>query len=334
MTKFTSEDKESILQQWNDTIRQFREDYDRWEKHTLKEYILRCAEIAERQVEAKLIDIPTTGISSYLFKKLNEEGIKVSDKWIQEILPQNFKRNYSESELTSELKKKDYKTIYEDVNYKLEADDTGHYKINDVEVTPKPATKTYEDSQENKDVLLPNEYIKYYARVAQNLKQTLNIINRIIDKTTISKDADDIRRSKAKDNVKNIKEGIGDLAKLMKEEREREAELIYIIKLIDDREMVGKFEKIKAVLLDACLYNTAKVAKLLQITPKHMAANIKNREFPELHENMKQWFRVIDVEINGKREIIDLADWFESQYIRKELSLDIRNPFVTKYKAD
>ena len=80
-------DAEFLHTQWRDTINQFKEDYDKWEKHTLKDYLIRCAEIVNNQINNNVIDIKVAGISSYLYAQLNKEGITVSDRHIQNILP-------------------------------------------------------------------------------------------------------------------------------------------------------------------------------------------------------------------------------------------------------
>ena len=50
-------DAEFLHTQWRDTINQFKEDYDKWEKHTLKDYLMRCAEIVSNQINNKVIDM-------------------------------------------------------------------------------------------------------------------------------------------------------------------------------------------------------------------------------------------------------------------------------------
>ena len=52
-----------------------------------------------------MLDIKVEGISAYLYAQLNKEGITVSDRHIQNILPEDYKRNYNKSEQDTELEK-------------------------------------------------------------------------------------------------------------------------------------------------------------------------------------------------------------------------------------
>ena len=107
-------DIEFLNSQWRDTLNEFKEDYEKWEKHTLKDYLTRCAEIVNNQIKYNIIDINVSGISSYLYSQLNKEGITVSDRHIQKILPDDYKRNYTKSEQDSELSKAKWQTIETD----------------------------------------------------------------------------------------------------------------------------------------------------------------------------------------------------------------------------
>ena len=135
-------DAEFLHTQWRDTINQFKEDYDKWEKHTLKDYLMRCAEIVSNQINNKVIDIKVTGISSYLYSQLNKEGISVSDRHIQKILPDNYKRNYSKSEQSSELNQSKWTTIEtDDPSLTIEKNQFNEIKINGVEQRAKETKK-------------------------------------------------------------------------------------------------------------------------------------------------------------------------------------------------
>ncbi len=55
-----------------------------------------------------------------------------------------------------------------------------------------------------------------------------------------------------------------------------QARLIYTSKLVDARQKIGPFEKLKAAILMDTTFNPSHVAKMLQITDKHATNTIKN----------------------------------------------------------
>ena len=44
-------DVDFLNNQWRDTLNEFKEDYEKWERHTLKDYLTRCAEIINNQIK-------------------------------------------------------------------------------------------------------------------------------------------------------------------------------------------------------------------------------------------------------------------------------------------
>ncbi len=89
------------LQELQDTLTRFKQDEDKWENHTKADYIKKCDDLVTAQVEAKTLNISIDGISSYLYKIINNFDIEVSDRYIRDVIPDNHTRNYIKSELTS-----------------------------------------------------------------------------------------------------------------------------------------------------------------------------------------------------------------------------------------
>lgn len=85
-------DADFINEKWNSTLNKFREDYVKWERHTLKENIIELAEIIELKIDNGLLNIPKSNISSYLYGELKKQEVEVSDRTIQRSLPPNFKK--------------------------------------------------------------------------------------------------------------------------------------------------------------------------------------------------------------------------------------------------
>jgi len=50
-------DSDFLLKQWRDTLTEFKDDYDKWQKHDLAEYIERCGSIIKNQIDHKIIDV-------------------------------------------------------------------------------------------------------------------------------------------------------------------------------------------------------------------------------------------------------------------------------------
>ena len=50
-------DSDFILEHWGKIIQDFKSDYDKWEKHTLGDYIARCGDSIRNQIDNKMIDI-------------------------------------------------------------------------------------------------------------------------------------------------------------------------------------------------------------------------------------------------------------------------------------
>jgi len=127
-------DKSFILKEFQETLTRFKEDEDKWENHTKAEYIKKCDELVYAQIEANLLSIETTGISSYLFKKINEFGVKVSDQYIRDIIPEQHTRNYNKSQVSLELTEDKWQEIEtDDPTLTIEKNQYNEIKINGIE---------------------------------------------------------------------------------------------------------------------------------------------------------------------------------------------------------
>ena len=84
-----------------------------------------------------------------------------------------------------------------------------------------------------------------------------------------------------------IKKGLGDID--MEEAKEHRAIMEDVAKHLDLRNKALEFKKIKALLLEKVEYNIAKVANLIHISPKHLAANVLRNESQKLLCDL-EWF--------------------------------------------
>lgn len=279
-------DAEFLHTQWRDTINQFKEDYDKWEKHTLKDYLMRCAEIVNNQINNKVIDIKVTGISSYLYSQLNKEGISVSDRHIQKILPDNYKRNYSKSEQSSELNQSKWTTIEtDDPSLTIEKNQFNEIKINGVEqraketkkenIVQKPLkTKLNKDTREM-------VYLKSCSKLANKFHLTFETL---IDRYNKSDEVQEI----IDNEIGNVELKLGEYAKMW-------ANIENSKGMVDLRRDFGEYEKIMGTFMIETGETIARIAQLMDYSEKYGSIGLlrepKVREFFESEDTYPLYLR-------------------------------------------
>ena len=253
-------DIEFLNSQWRDTLNEFKEDYEKWEKHTLKDYLTRCAEIVNNQIKYNMIDIKVNGISSYLYSQLNKEGITVSDRHIQRILPDDFKRKYSKTEQESELTKADWKTIEtDDPSITIEKNQFNEIKLNGVEQRAKE-TKKEEIVQKplkpklNKDTreLI---YLKSCSKLANKFHLTFETL---IDRYNKSDEVQEI----IDNEIGNVELKLGEYAKMW-------ANIENSKGMVDLRRDFGEYEKIMGTFMIETGETIARIAQLMDYSEKY-----------------------------------------------------------------
>ena len=279
-------DAEFLHTQWRDTINQFKEDYDKWEKHTLKDHLMRCAEIVSNQINNKVIDIKVTGISSYLYSQLNKEGISVSDRHIQKILPDNYKRNYSKSEQSSELNQSKWTTIEtDDPSLTIEKNQFNEIKINGVEqraketkkenIVQKPLkTKLNKDTREM-------VYLKSCSKLANKFHLTFETL---IDRYNKSDEVQEI----IDNEIGNVELKLGEYAKMW-------ANIENSKGMVDLRRDFGEYEKIMGTFMIETGETIARIAQLMDYSEKYGSIGLlrepKVREFFESEDTYPLYLR-------------------------------------------
>ena len=279
-------DAEFLHTQWRDTINQFKEDYDKWEKHTLKDYLMRCAEIVSNQINNKVIDIKVTGISSYLYSQLNKEGISVSDRHIQKILPDNYKRNYSKSEQSSEINQPKWTTIEtDDPSLTIEKNQFNEIKLNGVEQRAKETKK--EDIVQkplkpklNKDTreLI---YLKSCSKLANKFHLTFETL---IDRYNKSDEVQEI----IDNEIGNVELKLAEYAKMW-------ANIENSKGMVDLRRDFGEYEKIMGTFMIETGETIARIAQLMDYSEKYGSIGLlrepKVREFFESENTYPLYLR-------------------------------------------
>jgi len=278
-------DEHFLLEQWHDTLEEFRSDYEKWEKHTLKDYLTRCAEIVNNQIKYKMIDIKVDGISSYLYAQLNKEGITVSDRHIQKILPEDYKRNYNKSEDSSELTEQKWKTIEtDDPSITVEKNQFNNIKINGVEQRAKETKK--ETIQQpstpklNKDTRQLT-YLKSCSKLANKFHLTFEtLIDRYNNSDEVQKIIDD--------EIGNVELKLSNYAKMW-------ANIENSKGMIDLRRDFGEYEKIMGTFMIETGETIARIAQLMDYSEKYGSIGLlrepKVRAFFETEDTYPLYLR-------------------------------------------
>ena len=252
-------DEHFLLEQWHDTLHQFREDYEKWERHTLKDYLEKCAEIVNNQIKYKMLDIKVEGISAYLYAQLNKEGITVSDRHIQNILPEDYKRNYNKTEQDSELEKQNWEIIEtEDPSIRLEKNQFNSIKINGVEQRAKEIKKETTQqplkSKSNKDTreLI---YLKSCSKLSNKFHLTFEtLIDRYNKSDEVQKIIDN--------EIGNVELKLGEYAKMW-------ANIENSKGMVDLRRDFGEYEKIMGTFMIETGETIARIAQLMDYSEKY-----------------------------------------------------------------
>ncbi|MBT3548292.1 MAG: hypothetical protein HN490_00015 [Gammaproteobacteria bacterium] len=252
-------DEHFLLEQWHDTLHQFREDYEKWERHTLKDYLEKCAEIVNNQIKYKMLDIKVEGISAYLYAQLNKEGITVSDRHIQNILPEDYKRNYNKTEQDSELEKQNWEIIEtEDPSIRLEKNQFNSIKINGVEQRAKEIKKETTQqplkSKSNKDTreLI---YLKSCSKLSNKFHLTFETL---IDRYNKSDEVQEI----IDNEIGNVEIKLGEYAKMW-------ANIENSKGMVDLRRDFGEYEKIMGTFMIETGETIARIAQLMDYSEKY-----------------------------------------------------------------
>lgn len=250
-------DKSFILKEFQETLTRFKEDEDKWENHTKAQYIKKCADLINAQIDAKIINIEVSGISSYLYSQLDNFDINISPRYIQLILPDNYKRNKLESEIDSLVEDKWTKIETDDPTVTLEKNQFNEIKINGVEqrdreikhhITKESKPKITKDTRQL-------TYLKSCSKLANKFHLTFE--------TLISRynESDDIEMIMDKE--------IGNVEQKLKEYAVTWASIENSKGMIDLRRDYGEYEKIMGTFMIETGETIARIAQLMDYSEKY-----------------------------------------------------------------
>ena len=278
-------DVDFLNNQWRDTLNEFKEDYEKWERHTLKDYLTRCAEIVNNQIKYNMIDIKVNGISSYLYSQLNKHGITVSDRHIQKILPEDYKRNYNKTEDSSELTEQKWKTIEtDDPSITIEKNQYNNIKINGVEQRAKEIKKetvqkplTPKLNKDTRELV----YLKSCSKLANKFHLTFETL---IDRYNNSDEVQEI----IDNEIGNVELKLSNYAKMW-------AGIENSKGMIDLRRDFGEYEKIMGTFMIETGETIARIAQLMDYSEKYGSIGLlrepKVREFFETEDTYPLYLR-------------------------------------------
>jgi hypothetical protein len=255
---------DTILQEFQNTLTRFKEDENKWENHTKAEYIKKCDELVTAQIENNIINIETEGISAYLFKKLTDFGIKVSEKTIQRNVPETHRRKYIKSDTLSDIEESVFLEVEtEDPTIKIEKSQYNEIKINGTEYQAKPKPK------EPKEIIgdaiieeakkqLETDQIKYIRAMSKMANKFHLTLDSLID-----------RYNESEESQKIIDKELGDVETKLKQYAVEWAKLENAKGMIDLRRDWGEYEKIMGTFMMNTGETIARIAQIMDYSEKY-----------------------------------------------------------------
>jgi len=248
-----------MLQEFQNTLIRFKQDEDKWENGTKSEYIKKCGELVEAQIIAKLIDIEIDGISTYLYKKLGEFGISVTQRTIQTSLPDSYKRNYSKSETASQLTEDKWEKIEtENLEVTIEKNQFNEFKINGIEVKNREAPRT--TTTITKTTIDPKDTDQY---------KFLSALVKLSNKIGLTLESVQSRYNESDSNQEIIDAQLGDVKIKMQEYAKTWALIENSKGMIDLRRSWGEYEKVMGTFMIETGITIAKIAKTMDYSEKY-----------------------------------------------------------------
>lgn len=281
---------------------------------TKKALVLRMKEVVAPLIASgKFEGIRKQDTALFLYNQITEYGVTFTRGHFYDLFDESEKGNYSKSSLGEHLHEHDF--IQDPKNPRIKTCECGETKIDDIVYEQKVEDKEPAQKQERPEPELnltkeEKQGLEYLQRIILNAKNLAELTNDILDKY-----------KKDKELRSPILKEIGNIAPKIEEQKSLESKLLSLVKMSDFRNKVSPFEKIMAKVLIDTTYNIAKVAKLLQISPKHATNNIVKQD----HYEKIKWFSSCPK--CGEK----IADWVNEQILRaeKELPLKSKVPIPT-----
>lgn len=280
--QYTKADREEILGKWNNLLKKFREDNNKWENHTKREYVLQCLEVIELQIDSGILPLKLDDASSFLYKELLNQGIRISEGYYSEIVPDKYKRNYSKSS-ASEVKEPNWRKVAESETHLLEQNQFGHFRINGVDVSG------FKKENENVDVEVtyeskievpqPPKITNETTKILKAIEECGSLLYRFGESLSKIYQDDESYRVIIDEVLKNRYDFY----------KEQYAILHNARNTIDERRKWGDYEKLLAKFLLDTGVTTAHLAKKMEYSSKFGSIGIdRNEDLLELWQFLRR----------------------------------------------
>jgi len=305
-------DLQEYEKQYRELLRKLSE-VEQKDYSTKKELILRLKEVTKPLIKSgKYPGISEKDTAIFLYNEIRNYGISYAQSAFYDLFDETEKRNYFES---SPQNKHEHNYVQDPENSRLKTCECGEVLIDNLPYDQRVAIEEPEPKPERPEPELnltkeEKQGLEYLQRIIVNAKNLAELTNDILDKY-----------KKDKELRSPILKEIGNITPKIEEQKSLESKLLSLVKMSDFRNKVSPFEKIMAKVLIDTTYNIAKVAKLLQISPKHATNNIVKQD----HYEKIKWFSSCPK--CGEK----IADWVNEQILRaeKELPLKSKVPIPT-----
>lgn len=358
---YSVQDRELLLKKIQELDQSFRQEYGKWENTTLKEYIMRYAEVFETCIDAGVYpELQVQDISSHLFRHLNENGISVSDRHIRRILPPKYKRNYQESDIMSDLSKSDWVNLGEVGGFLIERDQNGNFRINGIEQKAIEPKDPKQEKQNPLEKIVDRPVIKFLNSVLTSSNMLGDKLRdravELIKTSWAELEADEIADLSYR-MIKKYADGDEETRKIIdqqldqtqfKDMKEIQAKITKMTDDLDERIKTTEFEKMKAHLMyfvtnlgiAGIAGKIAEIKHLNDFSPKHVSNEIMRDVNPSnnkrnTHLDGLDYFDRIEIPLTksyqkGDILILNARDWWDENLKRMDLGLDYKQP-VTEY---
>jgi len=278
-------------------------------------------------------------LATYINAILIENGIKyVRNEQFYNLFSENEKLTYGTNIKSHNMRSHEHKFVGDEYEKICECGDMirlgKHYTLSQLPSEPEPDETIHYEFESNTSKKEKKQVDPYDIPTTEML-----IRQAYLCKSMASLLEEQIKKYQKYPKIKQVIDDMYGLnnfetaKKIIEDTKSAEAKMILADKQQDIRQKVGQFEKLMAYILEETTYNTAKVAKLINITPKHLTNNVQ----PEVKKLLDEfdWFKVLSVEIpsdmkKGELFAIDMADWFDHMMVRKDLRLEMIDPFLKR----
>ncbi len=298
---------------------------------TKKQFVSEFVEISRKLVKSGSIKgFKSNNLATYINGKLIENKIDFPrNENFYSLFTESEKRGYGTNSISTLSRiEHEHNFIGDDFEKKCECGDIlrlgVHYSVvveKPQEDVPKTSLKQPQEKIEKRPYSNPIiEYLHRNAYLAEDLASLLKDQAKKYQRyETVAKALDEHYAKK-------------DMKLLMAEIKSLEAKLIHADKSSDARQKVGEFEKIKAYILQQTTHTVAHVAKIINITPKHMTNNVIRNI--DRSKNLLKWFKTLFIKCpHCKEEFgVNLYDWFNEQCENCNLNNDMDQPILLKSK--